>query len=264
MLYGPGNEDSAAYADQSNHCWTAQLSEMAQLPNKVERRSLNPRTRYIMQRGALFLAFAVILFVAAGSLDWVRAWVYVIYTVLMETCMLFLLVRKAPDMLNERGRLHAGVKTFDKVFAVAWLALALTTPVVAGFDAVRFGWSSMSMAAAYLGAILMAVGFALGTWAMVANEHFEQFVRIQTERAHRVVTTGPYKVVRHPGYAGAIMGTLATPLLLGTWWTFVPAGAIVLLFIIRTALEDKTLREELEGYEAYAQRTNYRLFPCIW
>ena len=149
------------------------------------------------------------------------------------------------------------------MFAASWLALALINPVVAGLDE-RFDWSSMSEVTLYGGAVLLAVGAVLATWAMVENEYFEQFVRVQTDRAHRVVTTGPYRIVRHPGYVGAILGALATPLMLGTWWAFVPAGAVALLFIIRTILEDRILDKELEGYQAYAQRTRYRLLPGIW
>lgn len=227
-------------------------------------RKLRSGVRYIIQRMTIFLVFAVILFAAAGTLNWMRGWVYSLYMLFIEVCMLTLLARRAPETLNQRGALHAGVKTFDKVFAAVWLALVLITPVVAGFDAVRFRWSSMPMATLYVGAALIFIVSVFGTWAMVENEHFEQFVRIQTDRGHRVVTSGPYRIVRHPGYAGSILGSLGVPLMLGSWWTFAPAGAVILLFIIRTALEDQTLRKELEGYEAYAQRTRYRLFPGIW
>ena len=219
--------------------------------------------RYILQRMTLFLVFAVILFVAAGTLDWIQGWVYLIYTLLAEIATLVILATKAPETLAQRGTQHAGVKGFDRVFGVLWVVLALVAPLVAGLDK-RLGWSSMPGAALYIGATVLAVGEVLAIWAMVENEHFEQFVRIQTDRPHRVVTTGPYKIVRHPGYAGAVLGALATPLILCTWWTLVPAGALAVLFVVRTALEDRALCKELEGYEAYSQRTHCRLFPGIW
>jgi protein-S-isoprenylcysteine O-methyltransferase Ste14 len=219
--------------------------------------------RYILQRMTLFLVFAVLLFVAAGTLDWKQGWVYLIYTLLAEIATLIVLAKRAPGTLAQRGTQHAGVKGFDRVFAASWVALALVTPLVAGLDK-RLAWSSMPGAALYGGAVLLAAGEAVGTWAMVENEHFEQFVRIQADRAHRVVTTGPYKIVRHPGYAGAVLGALATPLMLCSWWTLVPAGAVAVLFAVRTELEDRTLCKELEGYEAYSQRTRYRLLPGIW
>jgi protein-S-isoprenylcysteine O-methyltransferase Ste14 len=237
---------------------------MSEVADRQNNRNLHSGVRYIIQRMTIFLIFAVILFAAAGTLNWIRGWVYFLYMLFIEVCMFIILAKKAPETLNQRGVLHAGVKTFDKVFMAVWLALVLITPIVAGFDAVRFRWSSMPIATLYVGAAVIAVVIPFGTWAMVENEHFEQFVRIQTDRKHRVVTSGPYRIVRHPGYAGSVLGALGVPLMLGSWWTFAPAGAVVLLFIIRTALEDQTLRKELEGYEAYAQRTRFRLIPGIW
>jgi len=99
---------------------------------------------------------------------------------------------------------------------------------------------------------------------MLENEYFEQFVRIQEERGHRVVTTGPYRFVRHPGYLAAILGALATPLMLGSAWTFVPAGLLGLLFVVRTYLEDETLQRELDGYKEYSEGTQFRLLPFLW
>ena len=223
----------------------------------------NPGYRYIILRMTLLLVFAVILFLAAGTLHWLRGWIWIVYTLFLETGTLIILAKRAPETLQQRGKLHVGVKTFDKAFAVCWLSLAFITPVVAGLDK-RFGWSHLPLAALYCGIVLVALVWPLATWAMVENEHFEQLVRIQTDRVHRVVTSGPYRIVRHPGYLGAIVGTLSTPLILGTWSTFIPAAAIALLFFIRTALEDRTLRKELEGYEAYAQQTRYRLLPGLW
>ena len=104
----------------------------------------------------------------------------------------------------------------------------------------------------------------VGTWAMLVNEHFEQFGRIQDDHDHRVVTRGPYAVVRHPGYLGAVVGALSVPLMLGSAWTFVPAVLAAALFVVRTALEDDMLRRKLPGYEDYTRRTRYRLVPGVW
>ena len=89
-------------------------------------------------------------------------------------------------------------------------------------------------------------------------------MRIQEERAHRVVSTGPYRIVRHPGYLGAIVGALVTPAILGSAWTFIPAGLIVIVFVVRTCLENRTLMNELPGYREYSQRTRFRLVPHVW
>lgn len=219
--------------------------------------------RYIIQRMTLLFVFAVLLFVAAGTLHWLRGWIYFVYVLFLESGTLFILAKRAPETLKQRGTWHVGVKTFDKVFMVCWLVLSLIAPVVAGLDK-RFEWSHMPMAMLYGGIVLVTLVSPLATWAMVENEYFEQLVRIQTDRAHHVVTSGPYRIMRHPGYAGVIVGTFCTPLILGTWYTFIPAGGIILLFIIRTALEDRTLRQELKGYESYAQQTRYRLLPGMW
>lgn len=219
--------------------------------------------RYVIQRLGLTLIGGLILFAAAGTMRWARGWVWVIAALLCEIGTLMALARWAPETLHQRGTRHAGVKAFERLFAVAWLIGALLTPTVAGLDK-RFAWSNMPMAALYCGLVLLAISYAFGTWAMVVNEHFEQLVRIQTDRAHRVVTSGPYRIVRHPGYAATMLGAIAMPLILGTWWTAIPAGAMIVLFIVRTALEDRTLRAELEGYAEYASRVRYRLLPGIW
>ncbi|HBZ68415.1 MAG TPA: isoprenylcysteine carboxyl methyltransferase [Deltaproteobacteria bacterium] len=220
--------------------------------------------RYVGQRLGLIFVFACILFSCAGSWNWTRGWAYVVTVLVLEIGTLCLLAARAPETLNQRGARHSGIKSFDKVFAVLWLFFALGTPAVAGLDAVRLHWSSLPRSMFYIGLVILVLAFFFGTWAMLENEHFEQFVRVQEEREHRVVTTGPYRFVRHPGYLAAILGALATPLMLGSAWTFIPAGLVGLLFVVRTRLEDETLRHELDGYEAYSARTRFRLLPSLW
>jgi protein-S-isoprenylcysteine O-methyltransferase Ste14 len=220
--------------------------------------------RYVVQRLGLLGIFACLLFGAAGSLAWPRGWAYLAAVLAVEAGTLALLAARAPETLRQRGAGHVGVKRFERVFVPAWLTLALATPLVAGLDAVRFQASSLPGSLFWLGLAVLLPASALGAWAMLENEHFEQFVRIQEERGHRVVTSGPYRWVRHPGYLAAILGALATPLMLGSLWTFAPAGLVALLFALRTRLEDATLRRELTGYEEYARRTRFRLVPLVW
>ena len=110
----------------------------------------------------------------------------------------------------------------------------------------------------------MSAGFVIVLWAMVANTHFESTVRIQEDRDHRVCSAGPNRIIRHPGYAGAILAVFGSPLLLGSGWALVPAVLTTILFIVRTFLEDRTLQRELVGYREYSEATRYRLLPYVW
>jgi protein-S-isoprenylcysteine O-methyltransferase Ste14 len=136
--------------------------------------------------------------------------------------------------------------------------------IVAGFDD-RWSWSPPQAVAVQIAAfVAVALGDVLFAWAMASNMFFSSVVRIQQDRGHTVQSGGPYRFVRHPGYLGTIVPTLATPLALGSLWAFIPAGLLTAVMVVRTALEDKTLRDELAGYTEYAQRTRYRLVPGVW
>lgn len=220
--------------------------------------------RYILQRFGMLAIFGACLFAAAGSWTWWRGWAGLIVCLLSECFINGVLAVRAPNTLNERGTSHAGVKPFDRLFATLYLALSIGLAVVIGLDCVRFQWSSLPWATFVIGACLIAAATALGTWAMVVNEHFELLVRIQSERHHRVVTSGPYRLVRHPGYLAAILGVVAGPLLFGSVWGSVPTGLLAVLVVWRTIREDLTLRDELEGYAEYTKQTPNRLIPFFW
>ena len=136
--------------------------------------------------------------------------------------------------------------------------------VLSGFDAVRYRWTSMPGWLLPIGAALHFAGLGPVLWTILSNPHAETTVRIQTDRGHRVVSTGPYRFVRHPMYVGIIVMFLGWPLILGSWVGLAVAGGIAALFFVRTALEDATLRRELEGYEAFCRETRYRLVPGMW
>lgn len=136
--------------------------------------------------------------------------------------------------------------------------------ILPGLDAVRFGWSKVAFFVKLLAFIGFLPGSAITFWAMRENAFLSDVVRIQEDRRHTVCTTGPYKYVRHPVYMGVILIMVCFPFSLGSLYTMIPAVIIVILFFIRTALEDKTLREELPGYVEYAQKVRYRLIPGIW
>ena len=212
----------------------------------------------------LTIALIVLFFRAGGGWRWTAGWAYVILLTLGQTVSSMVVRRGDPELLRRRASYGEGTKRWDKV-VLALFGLTLCAELaVAALDAGR-GWSPLPWWLWFVGAALYVVGTGFATWAMTVNTHFEKSVRIQTDRDHQVCDGGPYAIVRHPGYVGAILGfPLAAPLLLGSAWAFVPAAVCVIVLVIRTALEDRTLRAELDGYEAFTQRTRYRLLPGIW
>ena len=161
-------------------------------------------------------------------------------------------------------RFGEGTKAWDKAWLWLFAPVFLAVYAVAGLDAVRYGWSSMPGWLWLVGLVLFLPGTALISWAMGVNPFFEKTVRIQTEQGHHVIDTGPYRFVRHPGYTGFLGWILSAPLLLGSWWAFVPALLSVAGLVARTLLEDRTLRRELAGYNEYAGRVRARMVPGIW
>ncbi len=208
----------------------------------------------------------VIVFWPAGTLDWPAGWAYLGIITAYYGITLVYLNRVNPEVIVHRMRFGggAGTKRWDIVWLIVFSPLFIAVYVVAGLDAVRYEWSAMPGWLWPLGLALFVSGAWLFTWSMGVNPYFEKTVRIQTERGHRVIDTGPYAYVRHPGYVGLFGWTLGTPLLLGSWCALGPAVLASIATIVRTALEDRTLRAELAGYEAYAARVRYRLVPGIW
>lgn len=222
--------------------------------------------KWVIQAAVGVIGYGVVLFLAAGTLDWAWGWVLLaILTALMASHPL-LLIPINPELLAERekGILAEGVKAWDKWITSASGGMMIFTWIIAGLD-VRLKWTgSMPVAIHLAGTLFVLLGYALFMWAMVSNAFFSEGVRIQKERGHAVATSGPYRFVRHPGYLGTIVAHLATPFLLGSPWALIPAGLLSALFVLRTLLEDKMLLEELPGYRTFAGRTRFRLLPPIW
>jgi len=210
-------------------------------------------------------AFFACIFVAAGRMDWVRGWICAASMALGMSAIGAIVRKRNPELMRARMAGPAkGTKPFDRVFRRLFIPLLFIQPVVAALDAVRFRWSSMPFATVWPGVILFVAGTALITWGMVSNPYAETSVRIQTDRGHRVVTGGPYRLVRHPMYVGMLAMYTGIEFILGSWWGFVVLGAIVGLLIWRTAMEDAVLLRELPRYADYAARTRWRLAPGIW
>ncbi len=219
--------------------------------------------RRIVQVLVSILLIGALLFLSAGRLDWLWGWLFLAAFFLLMLASAFVM-SKSPDLINERGRRAENIKVWDKVLMGTYSLVLFAAPVVAGLDAVRFECSTMSLALHVVGVVLAIPAMIMSLWAMSANAYLSTMVRIQDDRGQQAVTAGPYRYVRHPMYVGTIFFGLCIPLFLGSWWAFIPCGLIVVIFIIRTALEDRTLQEELPGYAEYAQRVRYRLLPGIW
>lgn len=224
----------------------------------------------VLQLARALFSLAILIsspFIAAGRLDWWPAWVVVAVSLTANAISRIIPARKHPDLLVERARFVEAedVKPWDRVLMpIVGIIGPLATWVVAGLDE-RFGWPPVVPLALQLAAfVVVAAGSALATWAMAENRFFSAMVRIQKDRGHVVVSSGPYRFVRHPAYAGGVLADIGMPLALGSAWALIPgvlsAGAIV----ARTALEDRTLQQELDGYREYAARVRYRLLPGVW
>ncbi len=216
------------------------------------------------QIAIVFVLQALILFAAAGRLDWIWAWVYLGIDVMTVAINSIFLRRINPETIAERGQ-PKEMKDWDKVVSGLWaLALYLAVPLVAGLDE-RFGWTPEPGAAWNIaGAAVLEAGLALFSWAMIVNAYFSTAARIQSDRGQTVCRTGPYRFVRHPGYVGAIFQSLGTPILLGSLWGLIPGLIAAALIVVRTAFEDRMLQAELPGYPDYARDVRYRLVPGIW
>lgn len=210
---------------------------------------------------------AVILFVSSGNLKWGMAWVYIGLTTAFGLGSRIIMLWKTPDLVAERGQALGKEDTasWDKILMPLVAILGPTVMlVIAGLDE-RFEWSPDLPQTLQITALVITVlGYFLGVWSTIVNRYFSAVVRIQKERGQTVVTSGPYQYVRHPGYAGGILANLAIPFLLDSLWALVPAVLVNCLIVIRTALEDNTLQEKLDGYRDYAKRVRYRLMPGLW
>lgn len=214
----------------------------------------------------LFFVFilAVILFLAAGRWNWLMGWVYMA----MYACVTIigvLVVPLDPGLVEERTQVKEGVKAWDKrITLVGSLLYPLAILIIAGLDT-RYSWSKNIPSALQLAALVVAAGGnLLSIWATAVNKFYSRFVRIQEDRGHLVISEGPYRTIRHPGYLGQIIFSLASTVALGSLWALIPGGLFAALLVIRTILEDQMLQDELQGYLEYSREVPYRLIPYLW
>jgi protein-S-isoprenylcysteine O-methyltransferase Ste14 len=227
--------------------------------------------RFILEKGAksvgALISLGLLLFTLAGRVNILGFWIYLVTAILYQVVVLLIIVPRYPaymDLDEVRKASHANVKVWDKV--VLWI-LAGATFLMYGLAALDLGHlhiGQLSVWFAIPGVALYLVSSVLNQWAMVHNPHFERAVRIQSERGHRVVRSGPYHYVRHPGYLGTLLFYVAFPLISGS--VLAGCGGVlgIIGILVRTSLEDKTLRKELAGYTEYAREVRYRLVPYVW
>ncbi len=230
-----------------------EVQNQAELQQAVRKR--------VFQVLAMVLIYGAALFLAAGRLGWLWGWVYLdLYLALIVANALVM----DRELVAERAEVREGTKGWDRLLGgVSLLLVQPVTFVVAGLDE-RFGWTDVVLPLQLLAALLLALANALVVWAMASNRFFAVTVRIQEERGHNVVTQGAYRLVRHPAYLAFLLMGIATPPLLDSWWAAIPALLGSAGMVVRTALEDRTLRRELPGYEEYAEEVRYRLLPGVW
>ena len=197
---------------------------------------------------------------------WWQAWAYGLICVIGFTISRMLVARRHPDLIAERARFlqHEDAASWDKILAPLVGVGSDLILLVVGLDAL-YGWSpAFGLPVNLVALVAILAGFALGSYALIENRFFSGMVRIQTERGHQVVSSGPYRWMRHPGYAGGLLTYLATPFFLDSRWALLAVLFFFVVIVIRTRLEDKTLQEQLPGYREYAQSVRYRLLPGIW
>ncbi len=218
--------------------------------------------RTVISTVGFFIVLAVMMFLPAGA-GWRRGWLF--YGVFCASMVLSAayLWRVNPDIFIARSKVHRGTKAWDKVLMVPLLGSFFAVFPIAGFDA-RYGWSHAPAWVVALGYALFAFGYGVSIWVYTVNKFAEPSVRIQSDRGHRVIDTGPYAIVRHPLYVAAVLLLAGIPLALGSYWALIPAAVGTVGLIVRTLLEDRTLQRELEGYKEYASRIRYRLIPGVW
>lgn len=219
----------------------------------------------------LFVKFVIGLFVYTFLLfgipwewNWTMGWVFIILTFGIYSIEMLVLNMKNPELVRERVKPAGQPKSFDKILSKAIAYGSFIFLVVAGLDR-RFAWSSQLSLVVQVSASVLYAGFLVfSNWAMHTNRFFSSVVRIQSDRGQTVCKEGPYRIVRHPGYSGAVFAYWMMPFMLSTLWLCVPVFVVTALIVVRIVLEEKVLKDELPGYVQYTKETKYRIIPGIW
>ena len=237
---------------------------MATNGDQLRQPELTDQRRLFLGVGRTLLIFVPCLFLPAGNWAWARGWLFFFVIVGTSILIALYLRRVNPDVIAARVNRHEGTKGWDRWLLGILIPAIVSILPVAALDDGRFHWSHVPCWVCGIGYVLLVAGLAGMAWAESVNRFFEPTVRIQTDRGHKVIDAGPYAIVRHPGYVSACILFVGMPLSLGSFWALVPAAVSCLILVVRTIWEDRTLRDELVGYEEYTQRVRYRLVPGVW
>jgi protein-S-isoprenylcysteine O-methyltransferase Ste14 len=237
---------------------TNQTSTSDNPPQGINRRHL------VLRLLCLPVFIALFLFLPAGTWAWQKGWLFVLVLLGVVPAVFIVLHRVNPEVIVARSHFHKGTKGWDKILLSFYFPAMLAVILVAALDDARFHWFPVPWWVCVIGYALLLAGIGIVTWAESVNKFFEVTVRIQTERGHTVIGTGPYAIARHPGYVGGILHAIGMALSLGSLWALIPAGIASVVLIVRTRWEDQTLQEELNGYKEYALRVRYKLIPGVW
>ena len=226
---------------------------------------IRPLRQIFIPLAVTWLVMVAVLFLSAGTVQWLHGWLFLVVFLFLALVLAAWMWRVNPEIFAARSRWTGeGTKRWDLVIGPIIAASFIATLTVAGLDDGRFHWAPAPPAAVLVGYVLLAAGFFGLGWAQSVNPYFEPSVRIQSDRGHQVVTTGPYAYVRHPGYILGLPMTFGLALALGSVLALLPAALVVIMLAIRTILEDATLQRELPGYAAYATRVRYKWIPGVW
>jgi len=219
----------------------------------------NPYVRFII----MYIFIALALFLPAGTIFWLQGWIYILIMITCSASFITYLTKKDPELLKARAKTKT-TESWDKKLGIIGTPFFILMYILPGFDAVRFQWSNLPLYISVIGFIGMILAIILFFLVSRENTYLSRVVEIQEERGHKVITTGPYRIVRHPMYSAVIVLYISHCIALGSLFSLIPCAIIIITIILRTIREDKMLHEQLEGYKEYAQKTRYKLIPGIW
>jgi protein-S-isoprenylcysteine O-methyltransferase Ste14 len=211
----------------------------------------------------MYILIILALFLPAGTIFWLQGWIYITLMIIFSTSLIIYLTKKDPELLKARAKTKTS-KSWDKKLGIIGTPFFIVMYILPGFEAVRFKWSNLPFYISIIGYTGMIIAVIIFFLVNRENTYLSRVVEIQEERGQKVITTGPYRIIRHPMYFSVIILYISHCLALGSLFALIPCAIIIVTIIIRTIHEDKMLHEQLEGYKEYAQITRYKLIPGIW